>query len=73
MVMEPNYAILMVGSFIIGIGGGYDLMIAPICKSKVAPTSAHGFASFLEAFISFGILLGYISNFAFTNLSYHIV
>ncbi|XP_010905472.3 polyol transporter 5 [Elaeis guineensis] len=73
MGLAPNYAILMVGRFVAGIGVGYALMIAPVYTAEVAPTSARGFlTSFPEVFINSGVLLGYVSNFAFSKLSYHI-
>ncbi|XP_039115290.1 polyol transporter 5-like [Dioscorea cayenensis subsp. rotundata] len=73
MGLAPNYALLMVGRFIAGIGVGYGLMIAPVYTAEVSPTSARGFlTSFPEVFINFGILLGYISNFAYANLPEHL-
>ncbi|XP_051144230.1 polyol transporter 5-like [Andrographis paniculata] len=69
MGFAPNYAFLMVGRFVAGVGVGYALMIAPVYTAEVAPTSIRGFlTSFADLFINFGILLGYVSNFAFSNL-----
>ncbi|KAL5991099.1 putative polyol transporter 1 [Asimina triloba] len=73
MGLAPNYAFLMVGRFVAGVGVGYALMIAPVYTAEVAPASIRGFlTSFPEVFINFGILLGYISNYAFAGLPKHI-
>ncbi|KAK8943815.1 Polyol transporter 5 [Platanthera guangdongensis] len=73
MGLATNYAFLMVGRFIAGVGVGYALMIAPVYTAEIAPASARGFlTSFPEVFINFGVLLGYISNFAFAGLPNHL-
>ncbi|KAI9124128.1 hypothetical protein K1719_005428 [Acacia pycnantha] len=69
MGISPNYAFLMFGRFFAGVGVGYAMMIAPVYTAEVSPTSSRGFlTSFPEVFINSGILLGYISNFAFSRL-----
>ncbi|CAD5191525.1 unnamed protein product [Musa acuminata subsp. malaccensis] len=69
MGFATNYAFLMVGRFVAGIGVGYALMIAPTYTAEVAPASSRGFlTSFPEVFINSGILLGYVSNYAFSHL-----
>ncbi|XP_011078883.1 polyol transporter 5 isoform X1 [Sesamum indicum] len=69
MGFAANYAFLMVGRFVAGIGVGYALMIAPVYAAEVAPASCRGFlTSFPEVFINFGVLLGYVSNYAFAKL-----
>ncbi|CAI8616975.1 unnamed protein product [Vicia faba] len=69
MGFSPNYAFLMFGRFIAGIGIGYALMIAPVYTAEVSPASSRGFlTSFPEVFINSGILLGYVSNYAFSKL-----
>ena len=71
--LAPNYAVLMVGRFFGGVGVGYALVIAPVYAAEVAPASARGFLSSLpEIFINGGILIGYLSNFAFSGLSTHL-
>ncbi|KAJ6812976.1 sorbitol transporter [Iris pallida] len=73
MGLAPNYAVLMLGRFVAGIGVGYALMIAPVYTAELAPASSRGFlASFPEVFINFGVLLGYVSNFAFAKLPEHL-
>jgi MFS family permease len=72
MGLAPNYAFLMAGRIMAGIGVGYAFMIAPVYTAEVAPTSIRGFLStFPEVFNNFGILLGYVSNFAFARLPIH--
>ena len=56
MGFSPNYAFLMFGRFVAGIGMGYGLMIAPVYTSEVSPASSRGFlTSFTDVrhFISF--------------------
>ncbi|KAM7482586.1 hypothetical protein LguiB_007169 [Lonicera macranthoides] len=73
MGFATNYSFLMVGRFVAGIGVGYALMIAPVYTAEVSPASSRGFlTSFPEVFINFGILLGYVSNFAFSKLPAHL-
>ncbi|KAL3515191.1 hypothetical protein ACH5RR_022093 [Cinchona calisaya] len=73
MGFSTNYAFLMVGRFVAGIGVGYALMIAPVYTAEVAPASSRGFlSSFPEVFINVGILIGYISNYAFSKLPTHL-
>ncbi|KAJ0011165.1 hypothetical protein Pint_34602 [Pistacia integerrima] len=54
MGFATNYAFLMVGRFVAGIGAGYALMITPVYTAEV--------------FINGGILLGCVSNYAFSKL-----
>ncbi|XP_010527590.1 PREDICTED: polyol transporter 5-like [Tarenaya hassleriana] len=69
MGFATNYAFLMFGRFVAGIGVGYALMIAPVYTAEVSPASSRGFLnSFPEVFINAGILLGYVSNYAFSKL-----
>lgn len=69
MGFATNYAFLMVGRFVAGVGVGYALMIAPVYTAEVSPAASRGFlTSFPEVFINFGILLGYVSNYAFSKL-----
>ncbi|KAJ6766110.1 POLYOL TRANSPORTER 5-LIKE [Salix purpurea] len=69
MGFSTNYAFLMVARFVAGIGVGFALMIAPVYTTEVSPASSRGFlTSFPEVFINAGILLGYLSNYAFSKL-----
>ncbi|GMP48222.1 hypothetical protein CsSME_00015647 [Camellia sinensis var. sinensis] len=63
----------MVGCFVAGISVGYAIMIALVYTTEISLASSHGFlTSFPEVFINAGILLGYVSNFAFSKLPLHL-
>ncbi|KAK6916539.1 Major facilitator, sugar transporter-like [Dillenia turbinata] len=73
MGFATNYAFLMVGRFVAGVGVGYALMIAPVYTAEISPASTRGFlTSFPEVFINGGILLGYVSNYGFSKLPTHL-
>ncbi|KAF5448780.1 hypothetical protein F2P56_029284 [Juglans regia] len=73
MGFATSYAFLMVGRFVAGIAVGYGLMVAPVYTAEISPTSSRGFlTSFTEVFINGGILLGYVSNYAFSKLPTHL-
>ncbi|CAN1225114.1 Probable polyol transporter 3 [Linum perenne] len=65
----PNYAVLMTGRCVAGIGVGFALMIAPVYSAEVSSARSRGFLTSLPEWgISIGILLGYISNVLFAKL-----
>ncbi|XP_047338661.1 polyol transporter 5-like [Impatiens glandulifera] len=69
MGIATNYPFIMVGRFVAGVGVGFSLTIAPVYTAELSPASFRGFlTSFPEVFINSGVLLGYISNFAFSKL-----
>ncbi|KAL2554060.1 Polyol transporter 5 [Forsythia ovata] len=73
MGLAPSYPFLMAGRVVAGIGVGYSLMVAPVYTAEVSPAMTRGFlSSFPEVFITFGILLGYIFNYALSSLPPHI-
>ncbi|XP_023002971.1 probable polyol transporter 6 [Cucurbita maxima] len=66
----PNYAVLMIGRCITGIGVGFALMIAPVYSAEISSPSYRGFLTSLPEFcISFGILTGYVSNYCFGKMA----
>lgn len=66
----PNYAVLLTGRCIAGIGVGFALMIAPVYSAEISSPSTRGFLTSLpELCISLGILLGYVSNYCFGKLT----
>ncbi|GMI67280.1 polyol transporter 6, polyol/monosaccharide transporter 6 [Hibiscus trionum] len=70
MGYAPNYAILMTGRCIAGLGVGFALMIAPVYSAEISSPSTRGLLTSLpELCISFGILLGYTSNYLFGKLT----
>uniref|UniRef100_A0A5B7BBM6 Putative polyol transporter 4 isoform X1 n=1 Tax=Davidia involucrata TaxID=16924 RepID=A0A5B7BBM6_DAVIN len=73
MALAPSFAVLMMGRLLAGIGIGFGVMIAPVYIAEISPAVARGsLTSFPEIFINLGILLGYISNYAFSGLPVHI-
>ncbi|CAL5387478.1 unnamed protein product [Camellia sinensis] len=55
MGFATNYAFLIVGHFVTGIGVGYALLIAPVCTAEVSPAASRGFlTSFPKVFINAG-------------------
>ncbi|KAF7112996.1 hypothetical protein RHSIM_RhsimUnG0171400 [Rhododendron simsii] len=55
MGFATNYAFLMVGRFVAGVGVGYALLIAPVYAAELAPAASRGFlTSFPEVFINAG-------------------
>ncbi|XP_071907085.1 probable polyol transporter 4 [Coffea arabica] len=73
MAAAPSFEILMIGRILAGIGIGFGVMIAPVYIAEISPTVARGsLTSFPEIFINIGILLGYVSNYAFSGLPAHI-
>ncbi|CAH9091115.1 unnamed protein product [Cuscuta epithymum] len=73
MAIAPSYEVLMMGRFLAGIGIGFGVMIAPVYIAEISPSVDRGsLTSFPEIFINLGILLGYVSNYAFSGLPPHI-
>lgn len=73
MTLAPTFQVLMIGRLLAGIGIGFGVMIAPVYIAEISPTISRGsFTSFPEIFINLGILLGYVSNYAFSGFSSHI-
>ncbi|KAL6639302.1 hypothetical protein ACP70R_023032 [Stipagrostis hirtigluma subsp. patula] len=64
-----NYAMLMAGQFVAGIGVAYAVTVVPMYNAEISPASDRGFlTSFPETFANLGVLLGYVSNYAFSGL-----
>ncbi|KAI7740980.1 hypothetical protein M8C21_006891 [Ambrosia artemisiifolia] len=73
MTLAPTFQVLMIGRLLAGVGIGFGVMIAPVYIAEISPTISRGsFTSFPEIFINLGILLGYVSNYAFSGFSAHI-
>ncbi|TKY44640.1 Polyol transporter 5 [Spatholobus suberectus] len=70
MGLAPSFPFLLAGRVVAGIGVGYSLMISPVYVAELSPALTRGFLTSLpEVFISVGILLGYVSNYAFSGFS----
>ncbi|KVH93903.1 polyol transporter 5-like [Cynara cardunculus var. scolymus] len=73
MGFATNFWFLMAGRVVAGIGVGYSLMIAPVYTAELSPAVTRGLLTSLpEVFITIGILLGYIINYALSGLPSHI-
>ncbi|KAJ9549248.1 hypothetical protein OSB04_021791 [Centaurea solstitialis] len=73
MTLAPTFQVLMIGRLLAGVGIGFGVMIAPVYIAEISPTISRGsFTSFPEIFINLGILLGYVSNYAFSGFPSHI-
>ncbi|KAJ0491358.1 putative major facilitator, sugar transporter, major facilitator superfamily [Helianthus annuus] len=69
MGFATNFGYLMAGRVVAGIGVGYSLMIAPVYTAELSPAMTRGLLTSLpEVFITLGILLGYIVNYALSGL-----
>lgn len=69
MGLASTFFMLMMGRLLAGFGVGLALMVAPVYTAEVAPASSRGaLVSLPEIFINVGILLGYVSNYAFSGL-----
>ncbi|KAI3983389.1 hypothetical protein MKX01_013456 [Papaver californicum] len=72
MTFAPTFEVLMIGRLFAGVGIGFGVMVAPVYIAEISPTIARGsLTSFPEIFINLGILLGYVSNYAFSGFSVH--
>ncbi|XP_030972124.1 probable polyol transporter 4 [Quercus robur] len=73
MTFAPDFRVLMIGRLFAGIGIGFGVMIAPVYIVEISPAIARGsLTSFPEIFVNLGILLGYVSNYAFSGLPPHL-
>ncbi|KAL1335970.1 hypothetical protein AAHE18_10G027300 [Arachis hypogaea] len=73
MALAPSFKVLMIGRLLAGVGIGFGVMIAPVYIAEISPAIARGsLTSFPEICINLGILLGYISNYEFSELPPHI-
>ncbi|XP_048526979.1 probable polyol transporter 6 [Triticum urartu] len=69
MGLSPNFATLLAGRCVAGVGVGYALMIAPVYAAEIASADIRGsLTSLPEICISFGILIGYVSNYFLAKL-----
>lgn len=69
MSLAPSFLFILIGRIVAGIGVGYALMISPLYAAELSPAMTRGFLTSLpELFITIGILIGYIVNYALTDL-----
>lgn len=70
MGFSPNYAFLMFGRFVAGIGIGFAFLIAPVYTSEISPTSSRGFLTSLPEVRAFCSLV--CTFYIFSSLSTYI-
>ncbi|CAN6373193.1 unnamed protein product [Urochloa humidicola] len=64
-----SYAALMAARFVTSIGVGFARVVAPVYNAEISPASTRGvLSSLLDMFVNVGILLSYVSNYAFAGL-----
>ncbi|XP_074312265.1 putative polyol transporter 4 [Silene latifolia] len=69
MTIAHSFRILMLGRLLSGIGIGFGATIMGVYIAEISPANSRGFlTTFPEICINVGILLGYVSNYAFSGL-----
>ncbi|CAO2149859.1 unnamed protein product [Urochloa humidicola] len=73
MALGGSFAALMAARFVTSIGAGFARVVAPVYNAEISPPSTRGvLSSLLDIFINLGILLSYVSNYAFAGLPVHL-
>uniref|UniRef100_A0A0A8Y6Y5 Major facilitator superfamily (MFS) profile domain-containing protein n=2 Tax=Arundo donax TaxID=35708 RepID=A0A0A8Y6Y5_ARUDO len=73
MSLGGSYATLMAARFIASVGSGFSIVVTSVYNAEISPASMRGLlSSFLDMFISLGLLLSYVSNYAFAGLPLHL-
>ncbi|TVU43084.1 hypothetical protein EJB05_09521, partial [Eragrostis curvula] len=73
MALGRSYAALMAALFVISLGCGFVRVVAPVYNAEISPASSRGVLStLLDMFVNLGILLGYVSNYAFSGMPVHL-
>ncbi|CAL4983048.1 unnamed protein product [Urochloa decumbens] len=73
MSLGNSYGTLMAARFVTGIGAGFARVVAPVYNTEISPPSTRGvLSSLLNIFINLGVLLSYVSNYAFSGLPVHL-
>ncbi|CAO2146505.1 unnamed protein product [Urochloa humidicola] len=68
-----GFASLMAARFVTSVGAGFARVVAPVYNAEISPPSTRGvLSSLLDIFINLGILLSYVSNYAFAGLPVHL-
>ena len=69
MSLGGSFASLMAARFVTSVGVGLAVVVAPVYAAAVAPASSRGLlSSLVDVFITAGILLSYVSNYALAGL-----
>ncbi|XP_066338490.1 polyol transporter 5-like [Miscanthus floridulus] len=73
MSLGDSFAALMAARFVTSVGSGFARVVAPVYNAEISPASTRGvLSSMLDIFINVGILLSYVSNYAFAGLPVHL-
>ncbi|XP_066338479.1 polyol transporter 5-like [Miscanthus floridulus] len=73
MSLGSSYSALMAARCITSIGSGFSVVVTSVYNAEISPASMRCFlSSFLDMFISLGLLLSYLSNYAFAGLPVHL-
>ncbi|KAL6908200.1 hypothetical protein ACP4OV_002370 [Aristida adscensionis] len=73
MSLGGSYAALMSARFVTSVGAGLARVVAPVYNAEISPASTRGvLSSLLDMFINVGLLLSYVSNYAFAGLPVHL-
>ncbi|KAL6907787.1 hypothetical protein ACP4OV_001957 [Aristida adscensionis] len=73
MSLGASYASLMAARFVTSVGAGFSIVVTSVYNAEISPPSMRGLlSSFLDIFISSGLLLSYVSNYAFAGMPVHL-
>ncbi|KAL6653810.1 hypothetical protein ACP70R_008734 [Stipagrostis hirtigluma subsp. patula] len=73
MSLGGSYAALMAARFVTSVGAGFARVVAPVYNAEISPASTRGvLSSLLDIFVNVGLLLSYVSNYAFAGLPVHL-
>ncbi|CAL4979273.1 unnamed protein product [Urochloa decumbens] len=73
MSLGSSFVTLMAARFITGIGSGFGRVVTPVYNTEISQASTRGvLSSLLNIFINIGVLLSYVSNYAFSGLPVHL-
>ncbi|KAG0530730.1 hypothetical protein BDA96_05G211800 [Sorghum bicolor] len=73
MSLGGSYSALMAARCITSLGSGFSVVVTSVYNAEISPASMRGFlSSFLDMFITIGLLLSYVSNYAFAGLPVHL-
>nr|CAB3490407.1 unnamed protein product [Digitaria exilis] len=69
MSLGATYTSLLAARFVTSVGVGFAVVVAPVYAAEIAPASSRGLlSSLVDFFITAGILLSYVSNYALAGL-----
>ncbi|RLM58749.1 polyol transporter 5-like [Panicum miliaceum] len=73
MSLGSTYPALMAARFVTSLGAGFSRVVAPVYNAEISPASTRGvLSSLVDIFINVGMLLSYVSNYAFASLPVHL-